>query len=196
MKITNSPRQKMHRDERRKAIIQGAAHAFVEHGYEATGLDEIAREAGVSRVLLYRHFDSKKALYRAILEDFRSQLPLPAPGSNAVQSGAERLNGLIHAAQADPDGFRLTFRHAPREPEFRSYFEEVQALRFSYLEHNMQELIPNKQQRNFVTTLLRDIVTDTLLTWIDAGQPRPEALPAMIRTLVQAIVTSAKSTQN
>lgn len=195
MKTPNGSRQKLRRNDRRQAIISGAARAFVEHGYEATSLDDVAHEAGISRVLLYRHFDSKKALYEAILEGFRTQLPPPKMNTDIQQYGTERLDMLIKAAQADPNGFRLMFRHAPREPEFRAHFEAIQMQRFDYFERNLQSLFPNKQQRMFIVTLLRDIVIDTLLTWIDAGLPQPESMPPMIRALVQSIVTTARKDQ-
>jgi len=37
-------------------------------GFTATGLDDIAAEAGITRVILYRHFDSKTELYQAVLD--------------------------------------------------------------------------------------------------------------------------------
>lgn len=37
-------------------------------GYVATGLDDIAAEAALTRAMLYRHFDSKADLYRAVLD--------------------------------------------------------------------------------------------------------------------------------
>ncbi|MGH9248879.1 MAG: helix-turn-helix domain-containing protein [Acidimicrobiales bacterium] len=46
-------------------LLAAAARAFARGGFAATGLDDVAAEAGVSRVLTYRHFDSKEQLYTA-----------------------------------------------------------------------------------------------------------------------------------
>ncbi len=43
----------------------------------ATSLDDIAAEVGVTRVILYRHFDSKTDLYQAVLDRFRGVLGAP-----------------------------------------------------------------------------------------------------------------------
>ncbi|HXH87841.1 MAG TPA: TetR/AcrR family transcriptional regulator [Gaiellaceae bacterium] len=54
--------------ERRQAIVESALRVFVGRSYSGTTTAEIAREAGVSEPILYRHFDSKRELYLACLE--------------------------------------------------------------------------------------------------------------------------------
>jgi AcrR family transcriptional regulator len=61
--------------ERRELILESAGRLFGERGYTHTSLDEIAAAAGVTKPILYRHFDSKKALYLALLERHRDDLP-------------------------------------------------------------------------------------------------------------------------
>jgi AcrR family transcriptional regulator len=54
--------------ERRRAILDTASRAFSEGSYRGTTTAEIAREAGVTEPVLYRHFASKRELYLAVLE--------------------------------------------------------------------------------------------------------------------------------
>src|SRR2546423_7004626 len=59
--------------ERRKArtvaaILDAAERHFLERGYEATRIDEIAADADVAVGSIYNHFGSKEALYAALLE--------------------------------------------------------------------------------------------------------------------------------
>jgi len=54
--------------ERRQAIVESALRVFVGRSYSGTTTAEIAREAGVSEPILYRHFGSKRELYLACLE--------------------------------------------------------------------------------------------------------------------------------
>jgi AcrR family transcriptional regulator len=54
--------------ERRRAILDTACRAFSEGSYRGTTTAEIAREAGVTEPILYRHFASKRELYLAVLE--------------------------------------------------------------------------------------------------------------------------------
>lgn len=54
----------------RKALILANARAiFAQNGYEAARTQEIAKRSGVSEALMYRHFPSKEALYRAVLRE-------------------------------------------------------------------------------------------------------------------------------
>lgn len=53
--------------ERRAVILEAARRVFAEYGYEGAKTLVIANEARVSEALVYRHFPSKLALYRAVL---------------------------------------------------------------------------------------------------------------------------------
>lgn len=52
--------------ETRERILDAAARTFATFGYRKTTFEEIAAGAGVSRTLLYRHFDNKLDLLRAV----------------------------------------------------------------------------------------------------------------------------------
>jgi AcrR family transcriptional regulator len=55
--------------ERRRALLDAALRVFSEGSYAGATTAEIAREAGVSEPILYRHFASKRELYVACLEE-------------------------------------------------------------------------------------------------------------------------------
>jgi AcrR family transcriptional regulator len=55
--------------ERRAAVLGCACRAFARGSYRGTTTADIARSAGVTEPILYRHFDSKRDLYLACLED-------------------------------------------------------------------------------------------------------------------------------
>src|SRR3954453_11223174 len=52
----------------RVKVLKTAARLFRERGTHTVGVNEIAEAAGVSKLTLYRHFDSKEGLIRAFLE--------------------------------------------------------------------------------------------------------------------------------
>jgi AcrR family transcriptional regulator len=62
-------RHKLPAAERRRAVLDAACSMFSEGSYRGTTTAEIAREAGCSEPILYRHFESKQALYLACLEE-------------------------------------------------------------------------------------------------------------------------------
>ncbi len=61
----HGPRSK----RKHQAILGSATEAFLEAGYGATTMDDIAARAGVSKQTVYHHFGSKEALFSAILEE-------------------------------------------------------------------------------------------------------------------------------
>jgi len=62
-------------EDRREQIIDAALRAFAQKGYARTTNKDIAREAGITPGLIYHYFESKEALFRAII-DSRSPLQL------------------------------------------------------------------------------------------------------------------------
>ena len=64
----NVPTARMPAAERRLALVDTAIRLFTESSYRGTTTADIARAAGVSEPILYRHFDSKRDLYLAALD--------------------------------------------------------------------------------------------------------------------------------
>ena len=59
---------------KRRQIIEGARRVFLHSGFDAASMNEIARTAGVSKGTLYVYFDSKEALFEALIrQDKREQ---------------------------------------------------------------------------------------------------------------------------
>ncbi len=56
-------------DARREQLLEVAIDAFAKSGYHSTSMNDVAAAAGVTKPVLYQHFDSKRALYVALLDD-------------------------------------------------------------------------------------------------------------------------------
>lgn len=54
--------------QRRRQLLQAARGVFVEMGFHAASMDDIAARAGVTKPVLYQHFGSKRDLYLAVLD--------------------------------------------------------------------------------------------------------------------------------
>ena len=68
MVTAQMPKRRLLRSEERQAqILLAASRAFARGGYAATSMDDVASEAGITRLIVYRHFASKEVLYRAVL---------------------------------------------------------------------------------------------------------------------------------
>jgi TetR/AcrR family transcriptional repressor of mexJK operon len=86
---------------KRQAIVNAAAKAFFDVGYAASAIEQIAAEAGVSKVTIYNHFGDKRALFAAAVEHECSRLS----GLFAIDSGSggtirERLTAIGEAMLA------------------------------------------------------------------------------------------------
>src|SRR5215203_3343329 len=55
-------------EERRRSIVEAVRGVFAEKGFHGTKTRELAKAAGVSEALIYKHFPSKKSLYAAMLD--------------------------------------------------------------------------------------------------------------------------------
>lgn len=98
-------RTKEDAEKTRLAILAAAEELFLERGVAHTSLEQIAREAGVTRGAVYWHFENKAQLFHALLSQVR--LPLEQmterfngnPGEDALQTLAnlciEALEGLV-----------------------------------------------------------------------------------------------------
>ena len=64
-------RLRMRKADRKRQLVAQAKHLFVTLGYQDTTTEKIAAAAGVSEPVLYRHFESKKALFLEVLKEIR-----------------------------------------------------------------------------------------------------------------------------
>jgi AcrR family transcriptional regulator len=90
-------------EERRAALLGTASRLFSEGSYRGTTTAEIARAAGVTEPVLYRHFDSKRALYLACMD--------------AAWEGVQEMWADALAAEPDPGLWIATMGRAFRESE-------------------------------------------------------------------------------
>jgi AcrR family transcriptional regulator len=139
--------------ERQASIITAAASLFAAKGFQGTTTREIAKTAGISEALVFKHFPTKRALYAAILAEKAhfSEL-LEAAEEAAKKKDDARLFTLLAGYRirkgADPTLLRL--------------------LLFSALEkHELSEMFFRKQYRVFY-----DFLAGYIRRRIDDGEFR------------------------
>lgn len=184
----NGPRR-LPRAARREQILAAATEAFARAGFTATILDDIAEEAGVTRVILYRHFDSKVDLYRSVLLRARQNLR----ASVGEPDYTDRIiDALVAAAGRDPAGFRLLFHHAAREPQFRAETDQFEAYMVAAAHQQLASAIPDPGWARWAAHLAPTATIATITAWLDAGQPDPESAAARIRYALNAMIDAAR----
>lgn len=180
---------RMRRDARREQILTTAATAFAQSGFAGTGLDDVAAAAGVSRVILYRHFDSKADLYRAVLDRARARL---AARVGRPEYGEEIIDALVTGADDDPDGFRLLFTHSAREPAFRAETDRFRAFMVSAAHDRLTGTIPDPAWARWAAHLAPVVTVAAVTAWLDADRPDPDAAAERIRRVLAGVLDAAR----
>ncbi|MFP3988792.1 TetR family transcriptional regulator [Streptomyces sp. E11-3] len=182
------PVKRMRRAERREQILDAATRAFARSGFTATGLDDVATEAGLTRVMLYRHFESKADMYRAALDRACARL---ADQVGSDDFGDDSIPALLRAAAADPDAFRLLFQHAAREPEFRDLIDTLTAASAEVARRNLAQRIPDGPWLDWAARVIPAVTTEAVIGWLDAGQPDPDQAAERISRVVHGVIEAA-----
>jgi len=119
-------------DERRRQLFTVALNLFAERGFRSTTMDDIAEAAGVTKPLVYQHFESKRALYLEIANDISDRLIVaiseavedaPGPRQQVEQGFAAYFSLVVNEESA----FRLLYgRDAPDDPELGEALRRVE----------------------------------------------------------------------
>ena len=181
--------RRLPRAERRDQILAAATRAFARAGFAATSLDDIASEAGISRVILYRHFESKTDLYRAVLDRVGGRLSATVGTRDYTASSVDTL---IAVAATDPDGFRLLFRHAAREPEFRHETDQLHATSVAVAQRELMKQIPDTRWRTWAAHLVPAVAIEAVMAWLDAGQPDRNEAAERINQAIRGVIQAAR----
>lgn len=115
------------RSARRKQLLAAAQTVFVDRGYHAAAMDDIALAAGVSKPVLYQHFPGKRELYLALLDTQARALSDAVVAALATTTdNQQRIHAVLEAYfdfvdRDEHDGaFRLIFESdLVNDPEVR-----------------------------------------------------------------------------
>jgi AcrR family transcriptional regulator len=130
--LSTTPRKRLTGEERRAAILDAALAVFSERGYHASSIDDIAREGGISKALIYEHFASKQDLYAELLEQHAGELfsALAEAISEAGRSATARLavgfDAFYGFVEEHRVAWRMLFREAT-DPEAVAVLDRITA---------------------------------------------------------------------
>ena len=118
-------------DERRRQLLDVACTEFAERGFHATAMDDLAAAAGVTKPVFYQHFESKRALFIAVLDDVGGRLlEVLTAATASVETGRARVeqgySAYFRFVENDRAAFRLLFGASARnDPEFADVVDSV-----------------------------------------------------------------------
>ena len=122
--------QRLPRSERRAQLLDAALGVFVENGYHAAAMDDIAARAGVSKPVLYQHFPGKLELYLALIDQHTGELEQLVRDALALEDNKARINTMTRAyfdfVGQEGAAFRLIFESdLANEPEVRKRLDQI-----------------------------------------------------------------------
>jgi AcrR family transcriptional regulator len=163
-------RQLLPRRERRAQLLGAAASAFAHAGFAATSMDDVAAAAGVTRLILYRHFASKEDLYRAVLDRVSTRLREEfVAGFEQAGGRAFTVRAMLNVARENPDGFRLLWVHAAREPQFAGYAHAQREQAADAADFLIGRAIDDRVIRGWATHAFVGVIVESVLAWLDHG---------------------------
>lgn len=118
---------------RREQIVEVAVQVFARNGFHGTSMNDVAEAAGVTKPVLYQHFDSKQDLYLALLAAVGDRLLAAITKATAAANGGREMTDMGFRAYfrwvaEDHDSFLLLFgSRASRDEESTSAVRAITA---------------------------------------------------------------------
>ncbi len=117
---------------KRRQIVEGAREIFLQHGFDAASMNDIARKAGVSKGTLYVYFENKEQLFEAIVHEeclVHAERTFDLdPGDHDVDAVLSRLGVAFLEFLCRPEkasALRTVIAIADRMPEIGKVFYET-----------------------------------------------------------------------
>jgi AcrR family transcriptional regulator len=183
--------RRLQRDERRELLLGRATELFSSHGYEGLSMSQLAREAQISKALLYHYFPSKRRLFEAALEEGAEELRRrtePDPSRPPAEQLARTLDAFLHWVQERPAAYATLLESG--SADVREIMAEVRSTTASRILSGLGPDGGRPATRAAVHGWLA-FLDGAVLDWIAHGDLSREALHGMLLgTFTGALVAS------
>jgi AcrR family transcriptional regulator len=165
-------------EQRRQQLVEVAASLFSERGYRSTTMDDVAEAAGVTKPLLYQHFDSKKALYLELVDEVAHRmLAAVAEATSKAESPRQKvefsLNAYFILVVSDKASFQLLYdRDHGGDEELGRAVRQVQHALVTAIEPLIDAGLDDNHRR-FLASGMVGMAEGASLTWIESQQDAP-----------------------
>ncbi len=167
------------RDETHQRLLEAAADCFSANGYDATGVAEICRHAGVSKGGFYHHFASKQAIFLELLEHWLGALD-------------ERLAQIRDEASSVPDALQRmvdTFDHVlqsaqGRLPIFFEFMTKAQRDPAVWA----ATIAPYRRYRAFFAEMIRQGISEGSFQNVDADAAALSVVSLAVGVMLQSLL--------
>lgn len=160
------PRRIEHAEQTRRALLRVARRLFAKHGFAATPIDDVVRQARVTKGALYHHFRDKRALFEAVVEVLQEeQLDQIRDGVSSIEDPWKRfLSGS--AIYLDnclrPDVQRIVLLEAPSVLGWDAWRELDARYARGAIRRGVEELMSSGILRPYAVDLLTNLLIGIL----------------------------------
>jgi AcrR family transcriptional regulator len=173
--------------------MAAALAEFGRRGFHLTQMEHVAAAAGVSKALLYQHFESKEQLFsevaQTIVDDLSARL---AASEQEHASSLERVSGMVSTlfdyATAEPDAWSVIIRHLDKPEvgaelkDLRERFGEAAASRLLSRRRERlgpKELAVNERRARLLVPLIYGSLFSMISWWLEHPETSRESAETM-----------------
>jgi AcrR family transcriptional regulator len=185
--------QRLDVDERRRRLLRTGLDLFTRHAYADLSMAAIAREAGISKALLYHYFPSKQAFFAAVLAEEAEELvalTTPDPDASPVEQLTAALEAFLTWVEAHDEGYARLLQSAGTHAEVRELVERVRA-------DTAERILPGMAPQGAAAPLRSAVVgwlwfmDGVLADWLEhRDYDREQLLGLLLGTLLGAVTAA------
>jgi AcrR family transcriptional regulator len=184
-------------DERRRRLLDLGADLFTRFAYGELSMARIAKEAGISKALLYHYFPSKEAYFVATLEEAAAELQRrtqPDPSLEPLEQLAGSLDAYLGWVEENTDSYAKLIQSAGAVPEVRALLDRVRG-------DTAARIIDGVRGEGEARPVLRTAVhawlwfmDGAILDWVEHGDLDRQTLHGLLLgTLLGAVMTAGEA---
>jgi AcrR family transcriptional regulator len=176
-------------EQRREQLLTVARDVFADHGFAAASVEEIAERAGVSKPVVYEHFEGKDGVYAVVVE--REIRELVGRIKTALQPGDPRatiiaaVDTFMRYIEEQPQGFTILVRDAPvgSGATLPSVLDEISRAVEKLLAGELTDRGYDKAMAPVLARSLVGMIAVPGQWWIKARRPRRQQMADQIVNL-------------
>ena len=177
-------------EERREQLLSAALATFGRNGFVATSMNDVALEAGVTKPVLYQHFDSKHHLYLELLAATGEALVARlADAVTSAANGREQVERsfatFFHFFADEPGHFTVLFGEGVRsDPSFTAELLRVEDAFAAFTADFIDIPGLDRADRLLYARAIAGMLESSVRRWIQEGERRnPDDAAAMMAEL-------------